>query len=854
MLELNQIQTELDRRVSDSPLQYFWPHQRECNGTQCKSAQLSFETFDGKVYTIRGCPQVDFLNSPCYTKAFFGSNRSGKTTSGSVFVGFACTGRYPDWYTGRKWDRPTVGRIFAKDFSKGVKVITRSLKKWLPKETIVEVRKNNQGAEVEWYIKHKDGGVSFFDLMTYEQESDSAEGSDQDWVWFDEPPPREMYIAATRGLIDTDGICLFTLTPLKEPWLFDEVYNSKDRNVYSTIADMRHNLVRYNPLSRKMIGLSENAIRRFEEKLTEEDRETRMHGKFRYLSGRIWKDWNRDVHTYDRRMWVEGKGGVAIDGQPPLYWPRIMIIDPHDRNPHALLWVAMDDTGDYWGYREAWLKDCLIEDAVLHIKKVEINSRERIQQRVMDPNFGPKRYANSGQTVRDEFEQAGRKLQYPIRFAFGDDRKEVGRKAFALLLRYDPSRPLNILNHPKFRVASDMKEFIYQVEHYVWDEFKHESSRDPKEAPKDMNTHMPDLCMTADTELLTNFGWKSSSSLNGTEEVATLSHNKELVFQKPTQYYQTKYKGDMVYCNARGVNQLITPNHTMITRERNGTFRFKLAKDLKKADMIPVASSGILKDEKEYFTFNGTKIDTDLWAEFIGWFVSEGYSAGKIRMPGDGYRIGICQFIPENQDKIAALLNKLPFHWFFNRGRFLISNKVLWMYLSQLGKAGDKYIPHEVKNFPKHSLLKLIETMVNGDGWEHKNNRTIATISNSLKDDIAEVLVKTGKAVSIVKREQKESFMKSTGRIINKGQDIFYITERNMDKACLRNAEGKNLIESREHSSDVYCVSVPNETLLVRREGITSFTGNCHYFALAKFGFTKPRISEGKGSFYLSAK
>ena len=491
---------------------YFWPHQRECDGHNCKTAQIEFKTFDGKKYIIRGCPQVEFLNSMADTKAFFGGNRSGKTTAGAVAVGFFTTGHYPEWYKGRRWDRATIGRVFANDFSKGVKVITRSLKQWLPKSSMVQIRKNNQGAEVEWLIRHKDGGISFFDVMTYEQSTDSAEGANQDWLWFDEPPPRSLFIAATRGLIDTDGICLFSLTPLKEPWLFDEIYNSKNANTFSVLCDVRHNLLRYNPLSKKMIGLKDTSIFKFEMKLTEEERETRMHGKFRYLAGRIWKEWDRDIHTFDRAKWIEGKDGVIVDGQPPAHWPRMMLIDPHDRNPHALMWVALDDTGDFWAYREGWLAGHLIEDVVAHIKKVELAARERIGLRVMDPNFGPKTYANRGLSVRDEFEQSGRQQQYPIRFNFGDDHKELGRKSFANLLRFDTTRPLSLLNHPKFHVANDMKECIYQIEHYVWDEYKSGIDRDPKEKPKDVSTHFPDLCHYF---ALTNFTWKKPAIMQG---------------------------------------------------------------------------------------------------------------------------------------------------------------------------------------------------------------------------------------------------------------------------------------------------------------------------------------------------
>lgn len=436
----------------------------------------------------------------------FGGNRSGKTTNGAIEVSCHTTGQYPEWWSGKTWDRPTVGRVFAADFSKGVKVVTRKLKEWFPKDAIIHIDRNNLKAEIGWHIKYKDGrlGESYFDIMTYEQDSSLAEGWNGDWVWFDEPPPREMYIATSRGLIDNDGICIFTLTPLKEPWLFDEIYNSRDNKVYSVIADMRHNLERKNPLSGEVIGLREESIRKYESKLTEEERETRMHGKFRYLAGRIWKEWDRDIHTFDRSIWKSGKMNVAVDGHPPKHWPRCMILDPHDRNPHALLWVAIDETNEAWAYREAYLADHTIPEVVEYIRKAELFAREKVQLRIIDPNFGPKRYGNTGNTVRDEFEKSARECNYPMRFTFGDDHKELSRKMVSQLLRYDDKKPLGLLNHPNLHVANDLKECIYQVEHYIWDDFKL-SDRDPKEKPQDINTHFPDLLQYYS---LSNFRWK----------------------------------------------------------------------------------------------------------------------------------------------------------------------------------------------------------------------------------------------------------------------------------------------------------------------------------------------------------
>lgn len=506
ILELCQIQEELENRVRQNPLKYFWPHQKNCDGTNCQTATIEFETFDGKKHTINGCPQCEFINTSADIAAFFGSNRSGKTTSNVVKIGFLTTGQYPDWYTGRKFRGKTKGRIFVKDYGSACRVVTDKLHDWLPQDCYIHApRRNNQGAEVEWTIKHENGGLSFFDIMTYEQKTEAAEGADQDWVYFDEPPPRALYIAATRGLIDRDGICMFGLTPLKEPWLFDEIYNAKNPNIMSVICDMRHNLERYNPLSKQIIGLKEASIRKFEQKLTEEERETRMHGKFRYLAGRIWKEWEREIHTFDRTMWVAGKDGVIVNGQPPAHWARCMLIDPHDRNPHALIWIACDETNNFWAYREAYLPEMIIKDVVSHIKRVETLAREKIALRMMDPNFGPKRYANRGLTVRDEFELEGRDMQYPIRFMFGGDASELGRDMVAKLLKFNRALPLSLTNHPQLRVASDLRECIYEVEHYIWDEYKsNPDSRDPKQAPKDINTHFPDLLRYF---ALSNFSW-----------------------------------------------------------------------------------------------------------------------------------------------------------------------------------------------------------------------------------------------------------------------------------------------------------------------------------------------------------
>jgi phage terminase large subunit-like protein len=402
------------------------------------------------------------------------------------------TGQYPDWYPENlRFKKPTKGRIFAETFKVVQDVITEEIEKWFPKGTIKDREKNNQGVYVKYYVKHKSGGTSTFDIFTYEQSPDVCESASFHYVHWDEPPPRAHRAATFRGLTDFMGHERFTLTPLKEPWVFDEIF--QNTNVFSVVGDIRHNLYRYNPLSGQYIGLPEQNIRRFESAYTPDEMEARARGKFRFLAGRIWKGWDRDVHTFDRSIWKEGEKGVIIDGQPPQHWKRLFLIDPHDRKPHALLWAALEpEYKRVFVYREAWLGNMNFDAVVSHIIGEEMKYRDKMDYRLIDPNFGPKIQGNTRMTVRETFEREATEQNYPMRFAFGDDHKPLGRKAVSEMLHYDRTQPISIINRPDLMIANDLTQCIYQVEHYVWDDYKF-AERDPKEKPKDLASDFPDL-------------------------------------------------------------------------------------------------------------------------------------------------------------------------------------------------------------------------------------------------------------------------------------------------------------------------------------------------------------------------
>lgn len=231
MRRRREIREAIRSRIKANPLSFYWPHAYGCDGTKCGKVENEHTDAFGFKYKVKGCPQYFFHISLADVRCFFGSNRSGKTTAGAADFLFHQTGIYPEWYPKkRRYNRPTKGRILASDFKKAVgEVITQALEDWIPPETLAGRDKNPQGIYDKYYIKHVSGGVSKFDIITYEQDVSVAEGWSGDYAWYDEPPPRGHRIATARGLIDRKGWEIFTLTPLKEPWIFDDLWSQGNK-------------------------------------------------------------------------------------------------------------------------------------------------------------------------------------------------------------------------------------------------------------------------------------------------------------------------------------------------------------------------------------------------------------------------------------------------------------------------------------------------------------------------------------------------------------------------------------------------------------------------------------------------
>ena len=238
-------------------------------------------------------------------------------------------------------------------------------------------------------------------------------------------------------------------------------------------------------------------------------------------------------------------------------------------------------------------------------------------------------------------------------------------------------------------------------------------------------------CWPGHAEVFTKEGWiRWDQTANDTEFLCR--QEGKTFFQAAVRVHRGPYSGDL-YCLEHGkISYEVTPNHRMWVDTVSGpsSWRFSTASRVhgktRRFDTGHSPAEGELRE----FTLpvvpgnNSSKnveepIDIEDWAEFMGWFLSEGtvhYREDKSR-----YNVRIAQVAWKNlaeYEAIEALLDRLPFNWHWDgEGKsFGISTKQLAHYLRQFGKAHEKFIPDYFFDATTEAREALLEALLLGDG------------------------------------------------------------------------------------------------------------------------------------------
>lgn len=434
--------------------------------------------------------------------------------------------------------------------------------------------------------------------------------------------------------------------------------------------------------------------------------------------------------------------------------------------------------------------------------------------------------AVSGAYARWRTEQAT--LSDEILFFANDETQSRGRayeaidKSIRLSPFYDPQKRIlyDEFGNPVWRIIEDYLEHIPTMTKVkaVNVDYRGEAGSNPT---------LTVWCVDQETELLTDNGWITYDKFDLNCKVATRNPvTGAFEWQTPKAVNITPFKGEMYVTHGKQIDMSVTPNHRLwgcttsyASRSAIGRMDFLHIEEAVKhtCTWIPDAfTSWQPNNLEDVEPETGLNIRADLYAEFMGWFLSEGTchknEAVLISQSGKAN--------PDKCNEICSLIMEMGFspgEWMRDgeTSTLVIYSSTLNAYCKQFGTQDKRYIPKWLKE--SKYLRTFFLSYLAGDGHDEvsANRLKIGTISKQMSSDLQETGLKLGYWVSTgTYKDPRSDFLQYTVR--------FYDGEQGTHAWGIR----KHAWDTEEYDGIVWCPSTENGIVVVRRNGKIYQTGN----------------------------
>lgn len=362
-------------------------------------------------------------------RLFMAGNQLGKTWAGAFEAAMHATGRYPDWWTGKRFPyatRSMVGSESAELTRKGVQRLLlgppEMREEWgtgaIPYECVKDtsMKQGVPDAVSSIVVRHESGEDSVIQFNSYDQGRTKWQADTVDFVWFDEEPPLGIYSEGLTRTNATGGLVFVTFTPLLgmsevvKRFLIEKPSSSTVTTM--TIDDAEH----YTPEQREAIIAS----------YPEHEREARAKGIPILGSGRVFP---------------VAEDAIKCRSFPiPPHWPRIVGIDFGWGHPTAVVWLAWDRDNDI-----LYVTDCYrMKEASVAIHSAAIRARGDWCP-VAWPHDGLQHDKGSGEQLAKQYKDQGVNM-LPDRATFDDGSNGLEAGVAEMLTRMQTMR-LKVFSH-----------------------------------------------------------------------------------------------------------------------------------------------------------------------------------------------------------------------------------------------------------------------------------------------------------------------------------------------------------------------------------------------------------------------
>jgi DNA-directed RNA polymerase II subunit RPB2 len=353
---------------------------------------------------------------------------------------------------------------------------------------------------------------------------------------------------------------------------------------------------------------------------------------------------------------------------------------------------------------------------------------------------------------------------------------------------------------------------------------------------------MPEIgdkfCLTDDHDVLTkNRGWVPIADVTVDDLVAQLDRETgQMVYVHPIETLVFDHTGQMYNVETQGVSLKTTLNHRMWIQKRDSpSYELVEAKDMigKRVRFQsdgPVNNKEMAIDIEDYHFVNEY---ADAFLRLFGVWMAEGWT--YIKEKDYICRIEFAANKPRVQNVLFNSCKTLGFAHHFNEKtkKFYINEKSLTPYFDSLSVgATNKSLPSWVWDLSARQAKILLEGLCLGDGHETNTSLHYFTSSVKLRDDIQRLCQHAGYTAYYTKRYEAghETTMKD-GRVIKSTTDSWDIgIRRTRTRPTLNHGHCNTQNGQEEYVDDftgkVYCLRVPSEVFMVRRNGRCVWTGN----------------------------